>query len=390
MTFDEGLDLDKTRDRSLLRHTPDAARLSGDLDALVGRRRTVRAPQGAGHDVPRLVAMVEAAAADRVPLVDVPSPTVRRRAPRRIDWLTVASAAAAVIAVSVASSFTAVQMANANPVGDAVVLLEADQEALESAEQGLVAMRTRLQEQADAGRAGVTAVTTALASLVPGDGESPFVAPAAVDAAKAAAAQYAAALDALVLPAALPDWEEPDIDRDSLASVGTAIDEVQGRAGEVDQAAAQLRLLRAEADAAADTFSTGLAAFASAVAAEVPAVLDDAPSADQALRDAVQTTAAAIGEVDLTTPAGAAALVAYRDAVRAVRADQQRVEDEAAEADQQGWWPGDGGGEQETPTPTEPVEGDPGSDPGTDPGTGEPADPGGETGTEPDPGNSGG
>lgn len=385
MTFDEGLDLDKTRDRSLLRQTPATARLTGDLDALVGRRRTVRPAQGAGHDVPRLVAMVEAAAADRVTLTELPTPTVRRRAPRRIDWLTVVSAVAAVVAVSVASTFTAVQIANASPVGDAVVLLEADQDALASAEQGLEAMRVRLQEQIDAGRSGATAFTTALASLAPAEEESPFVTPAAVDAAKKVAAQYTAALDGLEPPVTLPEWEQPAVDETSLASVGTAIDEVQVRAGEVDEAAAQMRVLRAEADAAADAFSAGLAAFASAVAAEVPAVLDDAPAADQQLRDAVQATAAAVGEVDLTTAAGAAAVTAYRDAVRAVRAAQQQAEDEAAEAEQQMWWPGDGGGEQ-TPAPTEPVE----PDPGTEPGTGEPTDPGGDTGSEPDPGNSGG
>ncbi|MCX7383861.1 MAG: hypothetical protein NT133_21130 [Alphaproteobacteria bacterium] len=80
MSNDEIFDLDKTRDRARLREA-DAAANVGGLDSVVGRKRTTRVADGAGHDLPRLVAMVDAAAADRAPM-----PAMRRGSGRNSVW----------------------------------------------------------------------------------------------------------------------------------------------------------------------------------------------------------------------------------------------------------------------------------------------------------------
>ena len=278
MSFDEIFDLDKTRDRSLLRE-PDATTLAGELDAVVGRRRRTRVNAGAGHDVPRLVAMVDAAAADRVPTTVSPEPTAARRAPRRLDWMTVVAGGLAVVAVVVASTLTAVQIATASPVGDALVLLESDEETLSSAEQSLSFSRDRVAQQIDTGERRAAALQANLAVLTPETDETPFVGPDALAALTAAAATYQGALDAVTLPEALPAWNSAKVDERSLASVASALDEVQERSALVDASAADLRRARTAVERADEGFTAALEAFATALGAGVSAELDASPVA---------------------------------------------------------------------------------------------------------------
>lgn len=372
MAFDEIFDLDKTRDRSLLRE-PDAKTLAGELDAVVGRRRGTRISAGAGHDVPRLVAMVEAAAADRVPATVSPEPRTTRRSPRRLDWMTVVAGGLAVVAVAIASTLTAVQIATASPVGDALVLLESDEEGLAEAEQSLSFSRSRIEQQIETGQARAAALQTNLASLTPDPDERPFVGEDALTAMARAAAAYQAALDAATLPAALPAWTPAKVDEGSLASVASALDEVQERSALVDAATTELRGVRTAVEGADAAFAAALDVFATALASGVEAELDASPDPDQALRDAVQAASARAAATDLTTPEGAVALRAYADSVRALRADQLRIAIELEERSRrnQTWNPGSG---NEPTTPTNPGTGTPGTgNPGpTDPG---PTDP---------------
>ncbi|WP_334148976.1 hypothetical protein [Microbacterium sp.] len=378
MSNDEIFDLDKTRDRSRLREADAAANIGG-LDSLVGRKRTTRVADGAGHDLPRLVAMVDAAAADRAPMPVVPSPSSTRRPQRRIDWLSVLTGAAAVVAVAVASTFTAVQIANASPAGDAAALLQSDAESLLSAELALAAARLRVEGQVQTGLATAQAFQGTLATLAPAEDEDPFFDSATVDAGNATAAQYIAALQAVALPEDLPEWTEPTVDEQSLSSVATAIDEVQARAGLVDEQNSELRSVRQDIESAAAGFTTGVDAFRAGVGASAQRELDDAPDARQVLRDAVTLAATTAGAADLTTEAGVATLVAYRDAVRALREGQTLADEEAerqrdANANRnssnrtQTQTPTDPGSDTTPPTePTTPPV-DPGTDPGTDPG----------------------
>ncbi|GGM42563.1 hypothetical protein [Microbacterium saperdae] len=368
MAFDEIFDLDKTRDRSLLRD-PDATMLAGELDAVVGRRRRARVSAGAGQDVPRLVAMVEAAAADRVPATVSPEPGATRRAPRHIDWMTVIAGGLAVVAVAVASTLTAVQIATASPVGDALVLLESDEEALASAEQSLSFSRDRIEQQQETGQARAAALWTNLAALTPASEEMRFVGAEALAAVNAAAVTYQAALDAAVLPEALPAWKPTKTDEDSLASVATALDEVQERSVLVDAATVELRDVRTAVERADDEFTAALDTFAVALGSGLQAELDASPDPEQALRDAVQAASARATAADLTTQEGAAALRAYVDSVRALRADQLRIAVELEEeSSQNGTW--NPGTQTESPTPTDPTTP---TNPGTgNPGTGNP------------------
>lgn len=379
MAFDEIFDLDKTRDRSLLRE-PDATTLAGELDAVVGRRRRARISAGAGHDVPRLVAMVDAAAADRVPTAVSPGPVATRRAPRRIDWMTAVAGGLAVVAVAVASTLTAVQIATASPVGDALVLLESDEEALASAEQSLSFSRTRIEQQIETGQQRAAALQTNLAVLTPDVDEMPFVGADALGALSAAADSALAELDAAVLPEALPAWKPAKVDENSLASVAAALDDVQERSDLVEAATAELRRVRTAVEEAEEGFAAALDTFSAALGGGLPAELDASPDPEQALRDAVQAASARVASADLTSPEGAAAMRGYRDSVRALRADQLRIAIELEErSSQNGTW--NSGRQNPSPTPTDPTapvtpgEGDPGtgSPAPTDPG---PTDPG--------------
>lgn|GEM_PF-1503305 len=386
MSNDEIFDLDKTRDRARLRESDAAARVGG-LDSLVGRKRTTRIADGAGHDLPRLVAMVDAAAADRAPMPVIPAPSSTRRPVRRIDWLSVLTGAAAVVAVAVASTFTAVQIANASPTGDAAALLQSDAESLLSAELGLAASRLRVEGQVQTGLSTAQAFQGTLATLAPAEDEDPFFDTATVDAGSAAAAQYIATLQAIVVPEELPEWATPKADEQSLSSVAAAIDEVSTRAALVDEQTSELRSVRQNVENAAVGFTAGVDAFRAGVGTSALRELEDAPDARQELRDAVTLAATTAGAADLTTEAGVATLVAYRDAVRALRAGQTVAAEEAERereananrnsSDRTQTQTPTGPGTETTP-PTDPTAPpvDPGTDPGTEPGT----DPGTDTG----------
>lgn len=368
MAFDEIFDLDKTRDRSLLRE-PDATAMAGELDAVVGRKRQARTAQGAGHDVPRLVAMVDAAAADRAPMAASPMPAAARRAPRRIDWVTVIAGGAAVVAVAVASTLTAVQIATASPVGDALVLLESDEEVLSSSEQALGFSRARLDEEIALGVERAAALRANVVALTARAEEEPFVDPAALAAVQAAAVKYEGALAAVVLPADLPAWTPAATDESSLPSVAAALDAVQERAELVEAATAELTGVSRDVEDADAEFSAALASFSTSLESALPGELDASPDPSQDLRDAVQATNERVVGTDLAADGGAAALRAYRDSVRALRAEQLRMAIAREQQSQQnGSW--DQGSQTEAPAPTEPTTP---TNPGTtDPETTEP------------------
>lgn len=328
MANDEIFDLDKTRDRSRLRE-PDVDALSGGLEALVGRPRMTRVTDDIGHDLPRLVAMVDAAAANRAAMPVDSAPSSVRRSRRRIDWLSAVTGAAAVVAVAVASVFTVVQVANASPAADAVAVLQSDEDTLISAELGLTASRARIEEQIAKGATTAQTFQAAIAVFAPAEDEEPFVDAAVLDAANGAAAQYTATLDAIEMSESLPKWKAPSVDEDSLASVAAAIDEVQERSALVDELTAEVRTTRQSVETATAAFTAGVDSFRASLGASTQAVLDDAPDAQQSLRDALTIAAANATAADLTTPAGAAALQGYRDAVRALREGQTLAAEEA-------------------------------------------------------------
>jgi hypothetical protein len=222
-----------------------------------------------------------------------------------------------------------VQIANASPAADAVSLLQSDEDTLLSAELGLTASRVRVEEQIAKGLTTAQTFQGAVAVFVPGEDEEPFIDAAVIDAANAASAQYTAALSAIEMPDSLPKWKAPSVDEESLASVAAAIDEVQERTVLVDEMNAEIRTTRESVENATAAFTAGVDGFRASLAASTQAVLDDAPDAQQTLRDALTIASTNAAAADLTTPAGAAALQGYRDAVRALREGQTFAEEEA-------------------------------------------------------------
>lgn len=344
--------------------SPDAAK----LEALVGAPRRADVPLDEGRDAVRLVAMVEAAAVHSSPTLVSggflkSAKQNKARGYRRVDWLNVGAAAIAIVVAAGAATFTGVQMASASPAEGAVQILTTDEAALASAEQAAAASKARLEETIQAGAEDATALRTAVGVLAETEEQPATADPAALASVIQAVDGYTAALGEVALPEIPATYERGDVDTGSLQSVGDAIDRVQEASVEVDAVAEQLRTLRASVDALTATFTTQLATFATSFAGHAQAEAEAYPVAEQEFRDAVSAAAATIAATPLNSPAGAAALTAYRDAVIALHDDdyRARVEEEEARNNQQNnnWTP---------PGTEEP------SDPGTtDPGTTDPA-----------------
>ncbi|CAH0220824.1 hypothetical protein [Microbacterium sp. Bi121] len=324
--------------------TPDTSK----LDTLVGPRRRAEPVVHDGRDVVRLKALVNSAAVNSSPTLTSPrfvknAKARKSRGYRRIDWLNVGAAAIAIVVAVGTATFTGVQMASASPTAGAVQILTSDEAALAGAEQGVMASIERLDETIQKGITEAAALRKTLVSLQETD-EQPGTADSdSLNAAIAAVDVYEKSLSEIVLPAAPKPYVRGDVDKNSLQSVGDAIDRVQESSEVVDSGAEEVRTARASVDGLGTTFTTALATFASSFAAHAQAEVENYPVAEQEFRDAVAAAAAVVGSAQLNTSAGQNALAAYRDAVIALHDDdyRARVEEEAARDNQQNnnWTP---------------------------------------------------
>lgn len=383
---------------------PDGPRAEGVPAFVVDDRHTVNrltqligAPRSTvtrvpATDVVGLAGMVDRAAADTRPAEASRAVLVRgsrRRPHRRVDVLTISTAALAVVAVVTAAVVGGIQAASASPAADSLKVLESDEAEIQNATQALSSGIDRLNEQVRTERADAAALKTALETMrsVPDptrwEWEDPRTVPlvgaAALDAAIAEQDAYIAALAAVDLPAKVGSYTRADIDEDSLDEVATAIDDAQTALGEIDDAAAALRDARTRVGAVVDAHAAKLQAYADTYATLATTLVEDNGDAERPLRDAVSTAGAAVVSSRLAGPAGVEALMTFRDAAIALMADQVRVireQEEQARRDAAqnngGTDPGTGGsGQGDGGTPT-----DPATPPPTDPATPPPADSG--------------
>lgn len=356
--------------------------MSQRLEQLLGDRRREELDRTHRASArPALVAMVDSAVADAKPLGTVPPASLAdtRRPRRRRDLVNVVAAGLAIVALAATGIAGGVQAATASPVTDALRSLTADEKTIASATAGLEAARDRLTTSiadADAAAAqlrpaleGVRAATDP-ADIPPGRKDAPADAGtiaiadgAALDAALAEIDAYRADLAALTVPPAPNAYSRAKTETGSLTAVGAAIDAAQLHLSQIDRATAEVRAQRTAMDARTAALTAQLAAFTATFPKAAQTSVADSPDAGQKLKDAVTAGAQAVAAADLLTERGAASLVAYRDAVVALAADQvyaDRVREERArreaeaEADQprmQGPRPQP----QPSPTPSRPA-----------------------------------
>lgn len=349
------------------------------LREMIGEPRDQRGPARPVAETDALIRRVEAAARSAVPITlsgdHVVSPPKRSR--RRVDPLTTGAAALAVLAVIAAAAVGGVQMATASPAASSVTALEADEAALQNGHQSLITTRDRIiadiaSQTADAAllRGALLSTSTVPDPASDRDSAIEVTDPAALSTALAAVDAYAAGLATIVVPEAPAEYERGDIDEESLAEVGSAIDSAQEQILALDAATTEMRSIRTQLDALRPPADAAVTAYAATFAGNAEAAASRYPDADEALQTALVEAAAQVGSTSLWGAAGATTLEAYRDAFAAVAADQLRVEIERQQGTRRSSPRTDA---EETTPPADTT--DPGSetpDPGTSDGEGTP------------------
>ncbi|MFF7682012.1 hypothetical protein ACFZA2_04550 [Microbacterium sp. NPDC007973] len=286
-----------------------------------------------------------------------------RRKAGAVNYLSVAAAVVAVLAIVGTASFAVVQRATANPADDAMV-------SLREREAELANDTKVLQTAADLYDASVTeAASLAQAS------ESVFVAlQGRVDGATLGAAETARGTllqaSATATPVSIPEYQRASIDEKSLADVGKAIDGVRLARESLPTLITDARDARTQITAAVSAFKSQLTALGSTIKTEADKLVVENDSAAQTFRSAVTDAAARVTAAQQAGGDGLAEMPVYAAAVDALRAENQRVlaleeaERERTPTQQPTRNPGSGGSNtgggstqpqpqpQPTPTPT--------------------------------------
>ncbi len=303
-----------------------------------------------------------------------------RRKAGAVNYLSVAAAVVAVLAIVGTASFAVVQRATANPADDAMI-------SLREREAELANDTKVLQTAADLYDASVTeAASLAQAS------ESVFVAlQGRVDGAALGAAETARGTllqaSATATPVSIPEYQRASIDEKSLADVGKAIDGVRLARESLPTLITDARDARSQITAAVSAFKSQLTALGSAIKTEADKLVVENDSAAQTFRSAVTDAAGRVTAAQQAGGDGLAEMPVYAAAVDALRAENQRVlaleeaERERTPTQQPTRKPGSGGsntgGGSTNPSPS------PSPSPSESTPPTEPTDPPAETPTDP-------
>lgn len=354
---------------------------------MIGEPRENRAQARPIANADELRRMVDAAAATAVPVgADAEEPTrPAKRMRRRLDTVALSAGVLAVVAVVSAGTVAAVQVATASPAASSLESLQADEAAIQNAYQSLKSTRDRIVADIQTQTTDAAALRGALVatSTTPDPASDqaevlPVTDPAALTQALAGVDAYTQGLAAVSVPELPAEYSRPEIDEDSLAEVGSAIDAAQEQLILLDAANGEVRAIETQVQALRAPAEQVMSTFAATFPGAAQAANDRYPDAEEALRVALTDAAARVAGADLWEPANVATLSVYRDAFGAVAADQMRVEierqnqlqleEEQRQRDQQ---QNQQQPEQEQSPPTEGETEPPadGTDPGTEPGT---------------------
>ncbi|MDT0185093.1 hypothetical protein Q9S36_33420 [Microbacterium sp. ARD31] len=242
-----------------------------------------------------------------------------------MDVLNVVTAVMAVVAVVAAIVVAWVVTASASPEADALETLARSEAVLANEARAVSAAIDRTEEDRGEALVLVDRLQQPLAAL---EGMSDLEALASLESARS---NYEAALGALRIPEKPEAYTPPTVDEQSLASIGTAIDDVTSRTTALTNLADEVRDRSGEMRSLGRGFSEAMAAFADTLPAFAETIIEENPDAEESRRDAVRTAAAAVAAVDLTAPRSPGVLTAYAESVTALREDQTRAEIEIAQ-----------------------------------------------------------
>ncbi|MGX1693930.1 hypothetical protein ACWIBQ_00910 [Microbacterium keratanolyticum] len=360
------------------------ARPDGRLDALVGSVAPVAAPVDHAVERERLGQLVGDSAgvrtaADARAVAALPAAASTRTKARsrflrrqRRDWLALATAAAAIIAIA-GASFVGVRAAVAStPTDDARTLLTFGEEALASSMSAVNAERKRFETTRTEMLAAAEQSAATLVSLAGVADEG------LRQGAIAARDAYAADVKAISLPASLKPFEAEVLDDDAtITEIGAALDSVNARQLDADAAQQELRDLRKALESKRDAYRASAAPLADSMLALAATSLGQHTAALPEFRGAVQNATNAFTAARTTGRVGWGEMQALGAAIAALRADDERALSEGAVDDGSrssgdGWNSGPG----DVATPPAPGPGGGATDDSTDGGS---TDSGGST-----------
>jgi hypothetical protein len=334
---------------------------SADLAALVGGGERDAAPSSSPAD---LSAMVGSRSAERIDDTAWRAPDLAqagrrplfggRRKAGPVNYLSVAVATLAVVALVGTASFAVVLRATANPADDAMVSLREREAEL--------ANETKVLETAVDLYAGSTSEAAALAEtsapvLAALQGRVDGAALTAAENARVVLADKAKAATAVSVPA----YQRESIDEKSLDDVGQAIDDVRLARETLPPLISEARDARSSVVAALSDYRTALGSLGTAIQSEAATLVAANDSAGSSFRTAVTDAAARIVSAQQAGGDGLADMPAYAVAVDALRAENARII-ALEEADREA-------------TPNRPTTPNGGTDNGRDPDS-NPSDPG--------------
>ncbi|WP_136585950.1 hypothetical protein [Microbacterium hydrothermale] len=241
-----------------------------------------------------------------------------RRKAGAVNYLSLAAAVLAVVAIVGTASFAVVQRATANPADDAMV-------SLREREAELANDTKVLQTAADLYDASVREATSlaqnsesVLAAL---EGRVDGTALAEAQAARGTLLQVAA----MAVAVSVPEYQRASIDEESLADVGKAIDGVRLARESLPTLITDARDARSQVSGAVSAFRTELSDLGSAIESEANKLVVENDSAAQSFRAAVTDAAGRVTAAQQAGGDGLAEMPVYAAAVDALRAENQRV-----------------------------------------------------------------
>lgn len=303
-----------------------------------------------------------------------------RRRVGAVNYLSLAAAILAVLAIVGTTSFAVVQRTTANPADDAMVSLREREAELANDTKVLQTAADLYDASVEEATSLAQASESVLAAL---EGRVDGSALAAAQAARGTLLQAAAT----AVSVSVPEYQRASIDEESLADVAKAIDGVRLARESLPTLITDARDARSQVTGAVSAFRAELASLGSAIKAEADKLIVENDSAALSFRAAVTDAAGRVTAAQQAGGDGLAEMPVYAAAVDALRAENQRVlaleeaERERTPTQQPTRNPGSGGsntgGGSTNPSPApapSPSESTPPTEP-TDPPTDTPTDP---------------
>lgn len=288
-----------------------------------GAPRVTSAPTDFADEVQALNALIGSRRVAEPELRGVKKPGRLRRSRSGRDWLSIGAAALAVVSVVSASTLVGISVASASPASDALNTLTANEAVLANSIERVNSSISALEQSRQTAKSDAEALAAPLASLAQ-IAEIPAVATA-----ETARQALLAEIDGVKMPDQLAAYRRPAIDGDSLESVGTAIDLVDTRTREAQEASAQLDDLRTTLEKTVQPFEEAVAGVGRELPAVATTLVSENDLADETLRTNVTSLAARVATVESHT--SPSAISDFVNAVAALKTGQRTAEIEEAD-----------------------------------------------------------